>query len=77
MSRTALERIKESDEIYNLMPLVLFGNRVEEENGSQEGSSPSIGGFLQLPRLLCSGDVGGLISRALIRCLLVLLGKPS
>lgn len=55
--------------MYNLMSPVLLGNSDEEENGSQEDYSPSIGAFLQLPKLLCSREGGELMSRALIRCL--------
>lgn len=51
------------------MSSVLLGNRDEEENGSQEDYSLSIGAFLQLPKLLCSREGGELISRILICCL--------
>lgn len=55
MSRIALERIKDHGGMYDLVCLVLFGNRGEEENGSQESCSLSIGDS----RELCPGEEGG------------------
>lgn len=55
MSRIALERIKDHGGMYDLVLLVLFGNRGEEENGSQESCSLSIGDS----RELCPGEEGG------------------
>lgn len=61
-----------------VMSPVLLGIRDEEENGSHEDYSLSIGAFLQLPRLLCFKEGRELISRILICCpLAMLLGKPT
>lgn len=73
MPRIALERIKDHGGMYDLVSLVLFGNRGEEENGSQESCSLSIGDS----RELCPGEEGGWRAELWSTVsLFSLLGKP-
>lgn len=58
MSRIALERIKDHGGMYDLVSLVLFGNRGEEENGSQESCSLSTGDSCSSPENFALGREG-------------------